>query len=191
MFVKYKTPLWYLNAMEGILDKMYVGSDEFDDDLKKIYCLADEINYTSNKIKKATEHRNKIKRQYGERLDRLFNKRSCSSNFNLFEFCSTTTEYFFSELFEAKKLMKELQELILSSRQTIKNDLGGMHDIWKKWYNKLFCTEKEKGKPAPAPKKKYQLNLTRAESVQLLRQLTYALKKDPTKDNFVMTLDEL
>jgi hypothetical protein len=189
MFVKYKTPLWYLNAIEGILDKIYVGSDEFDDDLKKMYCLADEINYSSKKMRQAVEHRNKIKRQYGERLDLFFNKRSCSSRFNLFEFCATTNEDFFSELFEAKKLMKELQEYILSSRQTIKNDLGSMHEIWKKWYRKLVCTEKEKEQPAP--KKKYQLTLTRAESLELLKKLTYALRKDPTKDNFVMTLDEL
>lgn len=189
MFVKFKTPLWYLNAMEGILDKMYVGSDEFDADLKKMYCLADEINYANHKMRQAVEHRNKIKRQYGERLDLFYSKRSCSSNFNLFEFCATTNENFFSELFEAKKLMKELQEYILASRQTIKNDLGSMHDIWKKWYRKVVCTEKEKGKPAP--KKKYQLNLTRAESLQLLKALTQALKKDPTKDKFVMTLDEL
>ena len=189
MFVKFKTPLWYLNAMEGILDKMHVGSDEFDDDLKKMYCLADEINYASKKMRQAVEHRNKIKRQYGERLNLFYSKRSCSSNFNLFEFCATTNEDFFTELFEAKKLMKELQEYILSSRQTIKNDLGCMHDIWKKWYRKLVCTEKEKEKPAP--KKKYQLTLTRAESLELLKKLTYALKKDPTKDNFVMTLDEL
>ena len=189
MFVKFKTPLWYLNAIEGILDKIYVGSDEFDDDLKKMYCLADEINYSSKKMRQAVEHRNKIKRQYGERLDLFFNKRSCSSHFNLFEFCATTNEDFFSELFEAKKLMKELQEYILSSRQTIKTDLSNMHEIWKKWYRKLVYTEKEKGKPAP--KKKYQLTLTRAESLELLKKLTYALKKDPTKDNFVMTLDEL
>ena len=191
MFVKYKTPLWYLNAMEGILDKMYVGSDEFDYDLKKMYCMADEINYANHKMRQAVQHRNKIKRQYGERLGLFYNKRSCSSNFNLFEFCATTNEDFFSELFEAKKLMKELQEYVLSSRQTIKNDLGCMHDIWKKWYKKLFCTEKEKGTPAQAPKRKYQLTLTRAESLELLKKLTQALKKDPTKDNFVMTLDEL
>ena len=189
MFVKYKSPVWYLNAMEKFLDKMCKGSDEFSADLKKMYCLADEINYSSGKIKKATEHRNKIKRQYVERFGFFCSKRNCSSNFNLFEFCSTTNEIFFSELFEAKKLMKELQEFILSGRQTIKGDLGCMHDIWKKWYQKLICTEKEKGKPAP--KKKYQLTLTRAESIQLLKKLTYALRKDPTKDNFVMTLDEL
>ena len=189
MFVNYKTPLWYLNAMEGILDKMRKGSDEFSADLKRMYCLADEINYSSKKMRQAVEHRNKIKRQYGERLDLFFNKRSCSSHFNLFEFCATTNEDFFSELFEAKKLMKELQEYILSSRQTIKTDLGNMHDIWKKWYQRLVCTEKEKEQPAP--KKKYQLTLTRAESLELLKKLTYALKKDPTKDNFVMTLDEL
>lgn len=189
MFVQYKTPLWYLNAMEDILDKMCKGSDEFGADLKKMYCLADEINYANHKMRQAVEHRNKIKRQYGERFHAFFSKRNCSSCFNLFEFCATKTEYFFSELLEAKKLMKELQEYVLSSRQTIKNDLGCMHEIWKKWYRKLVNTEKEKA--ALSPKKKYQLNLTRAESLQLLKALTNALKKDPTKDKFVMTLDEL
>ena len=189
MFVKYKTPLWYLNAMDNFLYKMSKGSDEFDADLKKMYCLADEIDYTNHKMRQAVEHRNKIKRQYGERLDLLFSKRSCSSHFNLFEFCATKTEDFFSELFEAKRIMKELQVYILASRMTIKQVLGCMHDIWKKWYQRLVCTEKEKEKPAP--KKKYQLSLTRAESLELLKKLTYALKKDPTKDNFVMTLDEL
>ena len=191
MFVKFKTPMWYIGAMEKFLDKMQKGSDEFSDDLKKMYCLADEINYSSKKMRQAVEYRNKIKRQYGERLDCFYNKRCCSSNFNLFEFCATTNEEFFSELLEAKKLMKELQEYILSSRQTIKCDLGCMHDIWKKWYRKLVCTEKEKEKPAQTPKRKYQLSLTRAESLQLLKALTHALKKDPTKDKFVMTLDEL
>lgn len=191
MFVKYKTPLWYLNAMESILDKMCKGSDEFSADLKSIYCLADEINYISNKMRQAGEHRNKIKRQYGERLYLFHNKRSCSSNFNLFKFCATTNEDFFSELFEAKKQLKELQEYILSSRQTIKCDLGCMHDIWKKWYRKMVCTEKEKEKPVQTPKRKYQLDLTRTESLQLLKALTDALKKDPTKDKFVMILEEL
>ena len=189
MFVKFKTPMWYIAAMEKFLDKMDKCSTEFGADLKRMYCLADEINYSNNKMHQAGEHRNKIKRQYGERFDLFFNKRSCSSRFNLFEFCAAADEDFFSELFEAKKLMKELQEYILSSRQTIKNDLGSMHDIWKKWYRKLVCTEKEKEQPAP--KKKYQLTLTRAESLELLKKLTYALRKDPTKDNFIMTLDEL
>jgi len=189
MFVKFKTPMWYINAMEKFLDKMRKGSDEFSADLKKMYCLADEINYSNTKMRQAVEHRNKIKRQYVERLDFFYSKRNCSSNFNLFEFCATTNEDFFSELLEAKKLMKELQEYVLTSRQTIKNDLGSMHNIWKIWYRKLVCTEKEKEKPAP--KRKYQLSLTRTESLQLLKALTHALKKDPTKDKFVMTLDEL
>ena len=105
MFVKFKTPMWYIDAMEKFLDKMDKCSTEFGADLKRMYCLADEINYSNNKMHQAGEHRNKIKRQYGERLDLFFNKRSCSSRFNLFEFCATTNEDFFSELFEAKKLL--------------------------------------------------------------------------------------
>ena len=190
MFVKFKTPMWYLNEMDKFMAVPGVRTDEFDDDLKKMYCLADEIDYSNTKRRQAVEHRNKIKRQYGERFAHFCNKRNCSSNFNLFEFCATKTEYFFSELFEAKRLMKELQEYILSSRQTIKCDLGRMHDIWKKWYRKLVCTEKEKGKPIQASKRKYRLNLTREESLRLLKALTHALKKDPSKDQFVLTLDE-
>ena len=189
MFVKFKTPKWYLVQMDQILENLTTGKNDFEKDLKQMYCLADEIDYSNHKMRQATEHRNKIKRQYVERLDLFFSKRSCSSHFNLFEICATTNEIFFSELFEAKKLMKELQEYILSGRRTIKTDLGSMHDIWKKWYRKLVYTEKEKGKPVP--RKKYQLTLTRTESLQLLKKLADALKKDPTKDKFVMTLDEL
>ncbi len=192
MFVKFKTPRWYLNEMDKFMAVPGVRTDEFDDDLKKMYCLADEIDYSNTKMRQAGEHRNKIKRQYGERFAHFCNKRNCSSNFNLFEFCATKTEYFFSELFEAKRIMKELQVYILASRQTIKDALAEMHKIWAKWYVMLNFsekTEKKKEKPAPA-KRKYRLNLTREESLRLLKALTHALKKDPSKDQFVLTLDE-
>ena len=191
MFVNFKTPKWYLDEMDKFMVMPGVRSDEFSADLKKMYCLADEINYSSNKMRQAGEHRNKIKRQYGERFDLFFSKRNCSSSFNLFEFCATTNEDFFSELFEAKKLMKELQEYILSSRQTIKTDLAEMHKIWAKWYVTLNFSEKtEKKREKPSSKRKYRLNLTRTESLRLLKALTHALKKDPSKDQFVLTLDE-
>jgi len=195
MFVNYKTPLWYLNAMEGILDKMCKGSDkwDFDADLKKMYCLADEIQYITKNLRNAQNHRNKIKKQYGDRLNHFYASKNSSSNFNFIEFCATQDDCFFSELFEAKKLLKELKEYILSARLTIKCNLGTMHDVWKKWDRKLAYTEKraEKAISAQNTKGKYRLNLTREESLKLLRSLTDALKKDPTKDKFVLTLDEL
>lgn len=190
MFVNFKTPKWYLAEMDKFMVVPGVRSDEFDTELKKMLVLADNIDFARIKLKQATDHRNKVKQEYSERLAKLCSKKNYSSNYSLTEFYTEVANTdFFNEIFEGKVLLKDLKEYILSRRQTIKNDLGCMHDIWKKWYRKLVCTEKEKEKPAP--KKKYQLTLTRAESLELLKKLTYALKKDPSKDNFVMILDEL
>ena len=192
MFVKYKTPMWYVDAMEKFLDKMDKCSTEFGADLKKVYCCADTIEYTNKKMREAVGHRNKVKEEYSDKFKILYSKKNCSSNYNLIEAYANLQQAngdFFANAFWAKNTIKELKKYIIASRMTIKQNLAEMHDIWKKWYQRLVCTEKEKEKPAP--KRKYQLTLTRAESLQLLKKLTYALKKDPTKDNFVMTLDEL
>lgn len=184
MFVNYKSPAWYVNAMDQILEKLRIGSEEFDSDLKKLLVLADNVDFARIKLKQAVKHRNKVKLEYSSRMEKLCSKKNFSSNFNLIEFYTEVANTdFFQEVYEGKVLLKDLKEFILEKRNVIKNDLAKIHDIWKKWYRIAYAKEKKEQKA------KCRINLTREESLRMIKALTDALKKEPNKDQFIMTFD--
>ena len=189
MFVKFKTPKWYLTEMDKFMAVPGVRTDEFDKELKNMLVLADDIDFASIKLKQATDHRSKVKKEYGERLRMLSKKKNYSSDYNMFEFFATIDSTVFSELFEGKALLKDLKEYILEKRNVIKNDLATMHDIWKKWYRNTKRHEKGILRPKEKKTGTCRLSLTREESLRMIKALTDALKKEPDKDRFIMTFD--
>lgn len=190
MFVNFKTPKWYLAEMDKFMVVPGVRSDEFDAELKKMLVLADNIDFARIKLKQATDHRNKVKKEYGERLAKLCSKKNYSSNYSLTEFYTEVANTdFFNEVFEGKVLLKDLKEYILEKRNVIKNDLSSMHNIWKKWYRNTTYCEKTALKPKQKKTGTCRLSLTREESLRMIKALTDALKKEPDKDQFIMTFD--
>lgn len=197
MFVNFKTPKWYLAEMDKFMVMPGVRSDEFDAELKKMLVLADNIDFARIKLKQATDHRNKVKKEYGERLAKLCSKKNYSSNYSLTEFYTEVANTdFFNEIFEGKVLLKDLKEYILEKRDVIKKHLSHMHAIWKRWYQVVKRKEeyaKRKEEHALKPKQKKtgtcRLSLTREESLRMIKALTDALKKEPDKDQFIMTFN--
>lgn len=184
MFVKYKTPIWYIDAMEKFLDKMDKCSTEFGADLKKVYCCADTIVYTNKKMQEAVNRRNKVKKYYSNEFEMLYSKKNRSSNYNLMEaYANWAHDGFFANAFGAKNTMKDLKKCIIASRVTIKQNLAEMHKIWAKWYVILNFSEKtEKSKD-----QNVRIRFTREQALIILDRLSKALKSDPNKKQFTLS----